>query len=186
MASRRLISTSARCLLGGRVGELAGLDDRADLFVSEGHHPSRRPERVVGTHFDVGRGRRVRLPRRGIEPIAFEPADGVVGRVGRRLPRAQCEAERQEATTRGVALVEILPALVPVVRAVGAHPEGRADVLQVVLHHGPAVFRHERIEGVAGFQSVRLVQAPNTRSARSSRRCSCGTMSLGSSGRVPS
>ena len=33
--------------------------------------------------------------------------------------------------------------------------------------------------------STRLVHAPNTRSARSSRRCSCGTRSLGSSGRVP-
>ena len=35
------------------------------------------------------------------------------------------------------------------------------------------------------FMSTRFVHAPNTWSARSSRRCSCGTMSLGSSGRVP-
>ena len=36
-------------------------------------------------------------------------------------------------------------------RAVG-HAEGRADVLQVVLHDGAAVLGDERVERVAGFQ----------------------------------
>ena len=54
----------AEMLFRRRVAVLAGAHRRADQLVGERHHPPRRPERIVGAQFHVGRGRRLRLPRR--------------------------------------------------------------------------------------------------------------------------
>ena len=145
--SRRLISTSPRYFSAAGSLYSPGVDRRPDQLVGERRDPPRRPERVVVAQLHVGRRRRLRPPRSGIEPIALELADRRILDVVDRLPRAQREAEGEEALPRRVALVEVLPAQIPFVEVV-AHAERRADVLQVVLDDRAAVLGHERVERV--------------------------------------
>ncbi len=136
--------------LRGDIGVRAGAHRRANQIVGERHHPPRRPKRIVGAQLDVGGDRRLRFPRRRIELIAFERADGRIVDVLHRLPRAQREPVGQEAALRRRPIVVVLPAHIPLVRVV-RHAEGRADVLQVVLHERTAVLLDERVERVAGL-----------------------------------
>ncbi len=133
------------------VAELARRHDRTNQLVREGHHPPRRPERIVVLHLQVGGGGGPRLPGVGIEAVAFEAAHGVVRRHGNGLPGAARQAKGPEPARRGRAVEDVLPPFVPVVRAVGPHAEGGADILQVVADHAASSLGDERVQGVAGL-----------------------------------
>ncbi len=133
-----------------RIRVLPGVHRCANQLVGEGHHPPRRPERIVGPHVDERRHRGLRLPRGGIEVVAFERADGRIRFVGHRLPRAEREAEREEAAAARLGIVEVLPAHVPFMRIV-RHAECRADILEIVRHDHAAVPAAEHVERVAGL-----------------------------------
>src|SRR4029079_12685109 len=112
---------------------------------------SRGPERVVVTQLQVGRRRRLRPPRSGIETIALELAERRALEVVDRLPGAQRKAEGKQALLRRISLVEVFPAQVPFVQIV-AHAERRADVLQVMLDDRAAALGDERVERIRGLE----------------------------------
>ena len=137
----------AEMFLGDGIAELAGVDRGPDQVVGERQHPSRRPERVVITHLHIGRRWDLGPPLPGIESIALELADRRILDVIDRLPRAQRKTEREEALSRRISLIEVLVAEVPFVQVV-VEAEGRADVLQIMLHDRAAVRRRQSVERV--------------------------------------
>jgi hypothetical protein len=136
---------------GARIGELGGGHGGADGLVTEGHHPSRRPERIVVAHLEIGPHRRPRLPGAGIERVAFESADRRMFLHRHQLPAAEREPEGEQAPQRRPGLHDVLPTLAPLVRTVGADAERRTDVLQVVPDPALAVLGHDGVEGIAGL-----------------------------------
>src|SRR4029078_12123881 len=69
----------------------------ANQIVAECRDPPGRPERVVVSRLHVGGGRRLRPPRSGIAPVAFDLPDGrVVLPVRNRLPWAERNPKRDE------------------------------------------------------------------------------------------
>ena len=121
-------------------------------------------------------GRRLGLPRGRIEHLPFEFADRRVLGVVDRLPGARARSRTRTAGAASRPFVEMLPADVPLVRAVG-HAEGRADVLQVVLHerHGrsrsPACRACCRLSGRSGWSTPRRRATPAARGDARAARC---------------
>ena len=135
----------------------------------------------------VGRRRRARLPRLGIERVALEAADGGEILVVSRLPGAEAEPEGEQPAASTVRRRRGTPN--PRSSRAARWRRRRTSSRRPAGSDGrwpcpPSVTTVSSV--LPAFMSVRLVQAPKTRRARSSRRCSCGTTSLGSSGRVPS
>ena len=101
-------------------------------------------------------------------------------------PRPHVEAERRQREPARPLLEDVFVARPMALREDGAAAQDRAEVEHVVLdpvRGRSAVSSMSRL--LMPRESSWFSQAPNTRAPRSSRRCSCGTMSFGSSGRVP-
>ena len=154
----------------GGIGVAARVDGGANHLVGERGDAPRRPERVVGARAQEAR----RSATRGchalrIELVALESADRGVLDVVHRLPRLDEEAERHQPLPRQLAVVEQLPALVVLARAVGAGAERGPDILQVVPHHAAAVLGRRRCRACCRPSCPRGWSTRRTPSARAAR-----------------